>query len=103
MNVGAIFGQVPFEWEPQDLGDFMGSRFRVTAFGKSVNRFASYEGNLHVGRNPESEWSSAVDEINGILEFAKFPLAAAIKTVFSPRLSADGMIAIGAAELIILD
>ncbi|MEM8500946.1 MAG: hypothetical protein AAF542_23230 [Pseudomonadota bacterium] len=94
---------IPFEWEAHSVGDFKGATFKVSAFDTKENSFGQHVGQMAVGHHVETEWQAASQDLisGGVLELANFPLASAISTVFTPRLSTDSLVAIGAAHIVI--
>ncbi|MEO0345523.1 MAG: hypothetical protein AAF229_04610 [Pseudomonadota bacterium] len=92
---------IPFAWDPRDIGDFIESRFRVSGFDSTVNRFDTCSGQLHVGRDWRKHLARAASDFDedSLWAIAQTRLATACEAVLCQSLQAKAIVAIGAAQL----
>lgn len=93
---------IPFLWEGADIGDFLGTVFfRVFAVDRHSSAKGSASEKFYVRPDIQSLMSSLAIDLgsSGALDLKEFPLASAISTAFTPRLSAVDMVGFGGCEI----
>ncbi|MEM7137722.1 MAG: hypothetical protein AAF500_14155 [Myxococcota bacterium] len=94
---------IPFFWNGAHLGHGIGTqlRFRVFAMHKRDSYVGSARGAMVTGVDVMQLWGKAVagGGVSGALRLRDFPLAAAIRTAFSPKIPAENMKALGKAVI----